>query len=135
MGYVVARPALAAAFPDLTIAEFPAGLLVVGGLLYWAFRRGEPQAPPAPWRRHEQVVRELPDPAAERFEHALDRWVQSGENPDEAADILARATAQHAADRERLRAEIAQSLSEQGSRRKREAILERYANKQSKTGA
>lgn len=135
VGYILARPALAERFPDLAIAEFPAGMLVVGALIYSAMRRRTPEAPAAPWRRHEQVVRVLPDPAAERLEGVLERWVESGEGAAEAADVLACATAQHVADRERLRAEIARSLSDLGSRRKREALLERYANKSVKTGA
>lgn len=135
VGYILARPMLAEAFPDIGIAEFPAGMLVVGLLLYGALRQPKPVAPPKPWRRHEQVVRELPDPTAAHLEEVLEGWIETGRGAEAAADVLARATAQHAGEREALRHQIARSLSDQGSRRKREALIERYLNESVKTGA
>ena len=126
IAYVLARPALAARNPYITIWEFPLGALLVTLLLWMALGRRKPEAPPAPWRKHQQVVRPLPDPALAPFVSALDRWVDTGEDPHTAADVLARARTNDARERETLRAQLADQLATKSSRRKRESHLKQY---------
>lgn len=125
VGYLLARPALAASVPHLAIIEFPVALVLVGGLLWAALRRprAERPQPAPPWRRHRQVVRALPDPVAAPDADALRAWVAHGEAPAAAADVLARAVTTDPHERERLRAQLEPALAGARSRRKREAIL------------
>ncbi|HVM45165.1 MAG TPA: hypothetical protein VM582_04450 [Candidatus Thermoplasmatota archaeon] len=126
IAYVLARPALRPRIQYLDILEFPAGALLIGVLL-WAALAGRPRAPPAPpWRRHEQVVRELPDPALRPDVVALERWLETGEDAAAAADVLARAATYEPARQESLRAQLTEQLAVKASRRKREALLKRH---------
>lgn len=131
VSYVLTRPALLARDPHLAIAEFPAGALIVGLLVWAALARRRARAAPEPWRRHEQVVRPLPDPALAADVDALERWVETGDAPEEAAGVLARAASRDPREQERLRGELAPTLAITRSRRKRESILK----ERSKTGA
>lgn len=131
VAYVLIRPSLAARNPYLAIWEFPLGALVVALLLWMALGRRRPETPPVPWRRHEQVVRALPDPALAPLVSALDRWVETGEDPQSAADVLARARTSDPAERETLRAQLASQLAQKSSRRKRESLI----RQQMETGA
>ncbi|HET6405177.1 MAG TPA: hypothetical protein VFH78_11055 [Candidatus Thermoplasmatota archaeon] len=126
IGYVLVRPGLLGRVPYLDILEFPVGTLVVAILLWAALARRRPKAPPVAWRRHAQVVRDLPDPALRPDVAALERWVHSGEDPSAAADVIARARTHDAVERERLRAQLASELTVKASRRKRESLLKKH---------
>lgn len=123
VAYVVARPMLLQRVPYLDIFEFPVGALVVGLLLWAALARRRPAPPEAPWRKHAQVVREIPDPALAPDVEALERWVQTGEGAERAADVVARSRAVDEAERERLRGALASEFQVKASRRKRESLL------------
>lgn len=126
VAYVLLRPAIIARWRNTDIFEFPLGAIVVALLLWAALGRGRPETPPPPWRRHTQVVRTLPDPAARPYVAALERWLETGENPEAAADVVARAQTPDAHRQERLRAELTQELAIKASRRKRESQLKRH---------
>lgn len=126
VAYVLARPALVARWQNTDIFEFPLGVIVVALLLWAALGRGRPGSPPPPWRRHRQVVRALPDPAAQPHVAALERWLETGEGPEAAADIVARAQTSDVHRQERLRAELTPKLAIKASRRKRESQLKRH---------
>lgn len=126
IAYVLARPALRGRIEYLDILEFPVGALVVALLLWAALARRRPDAPPVVWRKHEQIVRELPDPALRPDVATLDRWVETGEDPAGAADVLARAHSHDLAEQERLRARLAEELALKASRRKRGSLLKHY---------
>jgi hypothetical protein len=126
IAYVLGRPALVAAAPWLELVEFPLGAVVVALLVWAALARRRPEAPPVEWRRHEQVVRPLPDPAVRPYVSALERWLETGEDPASAADVLARARTSDLREQERLRTELAKDLSLKASRRKRESQLKKH---------
>ena len=91
--YLALRPMLAANAPDLRWIEFPIALLAAGLVMHAALRVPRARRVPAPqWRRHEQVVRALPDAERVRLAESLDAWTRSGEGADEAIRILALAT-------------------------------------------
>ena len=102
---------------NATLLEYPIAILLVVLLLWDAARdpRPVPVAAP-PLRRHEQVVRDVPDPDARALVAALDAYVATGARAPEAADALARATGGDAAT-------ILPTLTRATSRRKREALL------------
>lgn len=114
---------LIARSPHVAIAEYPVGALVVAALIWRALAQPAPEVAPVVWRRHKQIVRPLPDPAMRADLDALDAWVDSGAEPERAADVLARAKTHDPRERERLRAELAQELALTPSRRKRESLL------------
>lgn len=126
--YVLIRPALLAVVPHLAILEFPVGAALVALLIWLALRRRRAAAPPpaAPWRRHEQVVRPLPDPAERDLAAPLARWLETGEEPERAAAQLARLAGHDRAARDALRARLAKELPLKSSRRKRESVLEHH---------
>ena len=126
VGYVIVRPKVVAAQPWAAFLEFPVAAVVIGVLLWIALRRRKPETPPVPWRKHEQVVRPLPDPALRPYEVALERWMETGEDPASAAAVLARARTPDHREQERLRAELAQEMSVISSRRKRGSLLKSY---------
>lgn len=126
VAYVLARPALLGRVQYLDILEFPVGALLIGLLLWAALARRRPERPPIPWRKHAQVVRELPDPALRPDVLALERWLESGEEPGAAADVLARAATHDARELDRLRAEIEREITVKASRRKRESMLKKH---------
>lgn len=126
IAYVLARPGLRQRIPYLDILEFPVGALVVAILLWAALARRRPETPVVHWRKHAQIVRELPDPALRPDVAALERWVETGEDPLAAADVLARASTHDLAEQERLRAQLAEDLSLKASRRKRESTLKQH---------
>lgn len=124
VGYVLFRPTLAGIIPHLGIVEFPLGAGIVASLLWSALRRSRDELPaPAVWRRHEQVVRILPDPAMRANLDVLERWVETGENPAAAAVVLAKATTKDAQDEERARDALIPRLSQETSRKRRESFL------------
>lgn len=127
IAYVLARPALAASIPYLAILEFPVGALVLGILLWLALARRTPRPEPQPeWRRHEQVVRALPDPATRAYMEPVEAWLETGERAEEAAVVLAKAATTEPAAQERLRAQLLPQLTLKASRRKRESLLKQY---------
>lgn len=66
VAYAALRPTLMGVVWHLEILEVPAAILVAAPLV-WLTVRPEPSPPHRPsdeWRRHEQVVRLLPDPEA-----------------------------------------------------------------------
>jgi hypothetical protein len=126
IGYVFARPALTQAVPNAAILEFPIGAIVVAFLLWAALARGRPDDAPKPWRRHEQVVRALPDPAIRPDALALTRWAETGEDAAGAADVLARARTSDRQERQRLRARLTEDLAIKASRRARESKLRKH---------
>lgn len=123
IAYVLARPGLVARVPHLPILEFPVGAAIVALLLWAALASRRPRVAPAPWRKHAQVVRELPDPALSPDLATLERWVERGEDPAAAADVLARAASTDLREQDRVRAELAEELASRSSRRKREDLL------------
>ena len=126
IAYVLARPGLIERVAYLDILEFPVGALVVAILLWAALARRKPATPSVPWRKHAQIVRDLPDPALRPDVAALERWVETGADPVAAADVLARAKTHDAVEQERLRAQLAEDLSLKASRRKRESTLKQH---------
>lgn len=126
VAYVLLRATIVASVPNADILEFPVGAVVVAVLLWAALARRRPEAPPAPWRRHEQVVRPLPDPVLRPYAAALERWAQTGEEPASAADVLARARTTDPREQERLKAQLVEELSVKASRRKRESQLKKH---------
>lgn len=138
VAYVAVRPTLAAQWPYIHLAEFPVAIVVLGTVL-WATLR-VPRAmrpPPAPeWRRHEQKIRALPDPEAKRLQAAVDEWLAEGGRVDDAADVLARAVGNDAAERDELRARFAQEMQQvKSSRKKRAAFLKSRLSTAPKTRA
>lgn len=125
IAYVLMRPALAARVEHLAIFEFPVGALLVGLLIWVALKRARPE-PPEPFRRHEQVVRQLADPAIAPYVGALERWVQTGEAPEAAAEVIAKARSTDATEQERLRAQLVPDMQVKASRRKRESMLKKH---------
>jgi hypothetical protein len=124
VGYVLARPSLGGVVPHLAILEFPVGMAVVAALLALAlWPDGKRAPPPAPWRRHEQVVRRLPDPAAAPLVAAVERYLETGEGAEEAADVLAAGMGHDLSQRAGHRQRILAMLSSKGSRRRRESTL------------
>lgn len=55
----------------------------------------------------------------------LERWVESGDAPEAAADVLARAATTDPRERERLRAQLVPTLAATHPRRKRESLLKK----------
>lgn len=126
--YVLIRPALLAVIPHLAIFEFPVGAVLVA-LLIWAGLRRRQAAKPAPalpWRRHAQVVRPLPDPATRALAAPVERYLETGEEAERVADLLARASASDPAAQAELRARLAKELPLKSSRRKRESVLKHH---------
>lgn len=122
IAYVLARPALAARVPHLTILEFPLGALFVVAILWSALARRRPPRVPS-WRKHQQVVRIIPDPALAPYLSAIERWLETGEGHDAAAEVLARAVTNDPLERERVRAKLVTHMQIKASRRKRESLL------------
>ena len=124
--WLIARPAVLERWSLAWMLEFPIGLAVVALLAWLAMRPARTkERPESPWQRHEQVVRPLADPDAAPLQGALDAWVEHGESPGAAADVLARALETDPDLRERARARISTDMAEATSRRKREALLRR----------
>src|SRR5687767_2371720 len=90
---VALRPSLAERIPHLILWEFALGLVLLPFLLWIALRPQRRRRPSEPWRRHEQVVRALPDPVVRGALGPLEAWVERGDAPEAAARVLARATA------------------------------------------
>lgn len=136
VGYVAARPALAANLPHLAIIEYPVGLLLGGLLVYVGLRRPrEEREPPVPeWRRHEQVVRPVPDAEVARHEAPLRAWLERGEDPAAAARVIARAQARDADEADRLHPSLTDTLAGARSPKARRNLLTDLA-KNPKTGA
>lgn len=126
VAYVVARPALAEGVPHLGIAEYPLGLLVAGTLVYVALRRPRAEREPEPpvWRRHEQVVRAVPDPEVARLDAPLRAWLDAGERPEEAARVLALSQARDAKAAEALVPALAERLSSAKSPKSRRKLMD-----------
>lgn len=124
IAYVLARPGLAARVPHLAIWEFPVGALLVTILLWAALATRRDLTPLVPWRRHEQIVRALPDPALRADLTTLERWVETGDDPNAVADVVARARTKDRHEQDRVRAELAQILPTLHSRRKRGSALQ-----------
>jgi hypothetical protein len=124
IAYVLMRPALSRSVEHLAIFEFPVGALLVGTLVWIALKGRRPE-PPEPFRRHQQVVRTLPDPALAPYVGALERWVETGEGPEAAADVIAKAATTDAHEQERLRAQLVPDMQVKASRRKRETLLKK----------
>ena len=130
VAYLVVRPGLAAQNPHLHLYEFPLAVLAVSLLLWGTLRtpKAARPAPPPEWRRHEQVVRPLPDPEQGRLRAPLDAWLADGSRAAEAADVLARAEGDDdPARRDALRERLAREMGEARSARKRAALLRRHA--------
>lgn len=123
IAYVLARPTLASRIPHLDIWEFPVGAILVTILLWAALATRRATESHVPWRRHEQVVRDLADPVLAPDVAALERYVRTGDGAADAARIIARARTSDRDEQGRLRAELARSLSSLSSRRKREHAL------------
>lgn len=124
--WLVARPSVLALWPMGALVEFPIALVVVALLLWLAARPARArERPEAPWRRHEQVVRPLPDPETAPLERALDAWVDGGKDPDRAADVLARALEMDDDRRAAARQRLLQDMGAATNRRKREALVRR----------
>ena len=136
VGYVAMRPTLAETVPHLAIAEYPAGLLVTGLLVYVALRRPrrERETPAPAWRRHAQVVRALPDAELDRLQAPLRAWVERGDDPRAAAGVIARAQARDASEAQALEADLAERLASARSPRAREKLLNDLAKSTPKTG-
>lgn len=137
VGYVAARPALMESVPHLGIAEYPAGLLLAGILVWVALRR--PRAlrePPAPlWSRHAQVVRNLPDAELDRLQAPVRAWLERGEDPRAAAAVIARSQARDLSAAKAMEEDVAGRLTQATSPRARAKLLNELANNTPKTGA
>lgn len=126
VAYVLARPALAENVEHLGIIEYPVGLLLTALLVWLALRRPREERAPEPplWRRHEQVVRPLPDPEVARLEAPLRAWVEKGESPEAAAAVLARARARDPAEADALALTLAAEMSSASNARARRKLLD-----------
>ena len=127
-GYLILRPTLRV--PYLALVEFPVAVVLVAFLLWQAMRRPAPPralpqtfAPVPALRRHEQIVRTLPDPDAARLERTLAEWVETGEGAERVADVLGRAHAPDPARRAAERERILPLLSKADSRRARARLV------------
>lgn len=91
--WLLARPFVAAQVPHLILYEFPVAALLAALVAWLALRTPKERRaePPAPWRKHRQVVRELPDPEAARLVDALERWARTGDGVADAAAVVATA--------------------------------------------
>ena len=136
VGYVAMRPSLLGSVPHLAILEYPIGLLLGGILVYVGLRRPrEEREPPVPvWRRHEQVVRPVPDAEVARHEAPLRAWVERGDDPAAAAAVIARAHARDPDEAKRLQADLTGTLAGATSPKARRNLLTDLAKKP-KTGA
>ena len=124
--WLIARPVVLARWPMAALLEFPIGLAAVGTLCWLAARPARArEKPEAPWTRHEQVVRPLPDPEAVPLAQAVDAWVETGKEPGPAADVLARALDADETRRQEHRASLLQEMGAANGRRKREAVVRR----------
>lgn len=127
--YMLIRSNLA--FTHVALVEYPIALALVAFLAWRALRRPRPRAhayAPAPaLRRHEQIVRTLPDPESAALGNALAAWVATGERPEAAADAIARAHAPDAARRDLERARLLPLLQQADSRRSRARLLRTFA--------
>lgn len=105
VAYVAVRPGIAAQNPYLHLAEFPIAVALLGLILLATLRppRDERRRAIVDWRRHEQKVRQLPDPEAARLRAPLDAWVQDGARHEDAASVVARASGADADDALRAR--------------------------------
>ncbi|MEA3199802.1 MAG: hypothetical protein QOE90_1230 [Thermoplasmata archaeon] len=122
--YVLLRPILADLVPHLGVVEYPIGAALVAGCVLLALRPRRARAPPAaPWRKHAQVVRPLPDPEAQARAAALDDWARTGAQPDRAQRILAQATGE----------DVAPAMGAATTERKRRALLSSLSKKISGT--
>lgn len=126
IAYVLARPTLRSRIPYLDILEFPIGAAIVAILLWAALARRRPASELPVWRKHAQVVRELPDPALRPDMATLERWVDSGEGAEAAADVLARARSPDPVEQQLLKMELVDKLTIKASRRKRETMLRQH---------
>ncbi|HUR67724.1 MAG TPA: hypothetical protein VM370_00630 [Candidatus Thermoplasmatota archaeon] len=127
IAYVVMRPSLASRVRHLGILEFPAGAALVAAFLWASLARRKPE--PAPrWRRHEQIVRPLPDPALTPAVAVLERWIETGEASDEAARVVARAATTDEGEQQALAARLAKDMTLTSSRKKRGSFLNKHLN-------
>lgn len=130
VAYLAVRPTLAAATPYLLLIEFPTALVLlalVAGLLVRRSRADAP-APVAatPWRRHEQVVRALPDPEIKRLRDPLDGWLADGSRLDEASRVVALAASRAGAGDAHdgaLESRVRERMAQARGRRRRESAL------------
>ena len=128
--YLVVRPLLIHVWARLPILEFPAAFAAVGILAAFARPRlAQPRATFVEPRRHEQVVRETPDPERAAASFALARWERDGAEPAAAADALARAMTPDADERARLRQELVVSLQRATGPASRASILRELSEK------
>lgn len=134
VGYVLVRPTLATSL-WIVLIEFVVAIPIVAIVLWLALRPSRPRHERAPeWRRHEQKIRFLPDPEAERMRAPLEAWVADGVAAEEAAEVLARASGVDAPARARLREEMRAA----SSKRRRVALLAAHArdpNEEKQPGA
>lgn len=137
VGYILARGALIGVIPNLNLWEYPVGALVVGTLLWLALRKPRAARPPPEpeWRKHAQVIRALPDAEAMRLEAPLSAWLETGERPEAAADVLATAATYEPRAREETRARLSKELAAARTRRQRETILQKQAKIDPNPGA
>lgn len=119
-GWLVVRPSVAAAQPFLVFVEFPVALLVLPLVLWWGLRPRRLKKV-EPWRKHEQIVRRVPDPALARESAAVRDWIETGKAPDAAERVFARAT--------RIPEKtLFKLMSEATSRHAREVLVKRRFN-------
>ena len=88
VAYVLQRDALFGRAPLLAILEFPIGVAVLALLLSLALRPAARPVPPPEWRRHEQIVRQLSDPAEAPIASLIERYIATGEGAGEVAAVL-----------------------------------------------
>jgi hypothetical protein len=125
---MLARPRIASRNADLELVEFPVSLLLIG-LVVWKVVKPTPTEPSAttpPWRRHEQVVRALPDPESLRLRSTLATWVLHGSQRAEASDILANAATLDEAARARLQARHADAMAAATTAKRRAEYLREH---------
>jgi hypothetical protein len=125
------KPALAARVPHLNLWEFAVGIVLVPWLLWLTLRPSRRARKPAPrWRRHEQVVRALPDPILRASSAPLESWIERGDAPEAAAAVLARAATNDPAEREAAYARALAAAQGASSRRQREQVIQNFLSPQ-----
>jgi len=127
VAWIAVRPFVAV--PHLLLYEFPIGAALVALLVWIALRKPKRGGPASPaWRKHEQVVRPLPDPEAARLEAALENWARTGDGVQEAATVVAAARGDDAA-------RYLPLLSKPTRERQRRALLAKLTERSPEPGA